>query len=301
MKTLLIILFSWLVSVKCADPIKIIYVDDSQVMRKATQRAVERYNREERRICLSLYEDGDQLFLETLEGVHLVWCDINMARVNGNLALSELIKKATDANFRLPPFFAVTNEAEYHNTSIESSISSSALARNQSFLGGCNKISKEEDISRVLEFCEKNLGENWLRDYVGAYLPADNHSDSCIDEQPDCAYRNWFTEEGNDAYCQFIDEMKVVENDHFVLYTQTPRSRKNTPQLTPESKTIFDQVERSETVVSGPSGFFRGGNFAKVSPVDVVPSLPQQEERQTCWRALTTQLFLLGVRILRLV
>ena len=146
--------------------INLVYVEDSKVIRQATKNLVQSYGE---KFKYKTFEDGDELTLDSLVGVHLVLCDINMARLNGDEALGNLKQKALVDDFILPPFVAVTDDARYHN--VDGKVSD--LAKEKHFIGGWNKV-KRGEIEIILDYCKDLYGENWLTAHVGGYFTADN-------------------------------------------------------------------------------------------------------------------------------
>lgn len=122
---------------------------------------------QEKLISFSTLEDGDQITLEILTGKNLVWCDIRMERVDGDIALENLIKKAKKEKFRLPPFIAVTSETLYYEQT---------YATEKGFILGHEKIKTQDHIKSVFQFCETTLGDSWLETHIGMPFPVRSSS-----------------------------------------------------------------------------------------------------------------------------
>ncbi len=142
-------------------------VDDVKLIRTGIQLAVTKYNKEAtKKADLKLFEDGDELILEKLTGVNAVFCDIQMDRENGNVALARLSKKADQVGFILPPFIATTSFDEYY----EGNNGPSEKATVEGFIGGRDKIKSAQDIYWAIKLCEDRLGIDWLKTRVGRYI-----------------------------------------------------------------------------------------------------------------------------------
>lgn len=103
--------------------------------------------------------DGVDLQIKDLNGIHLVWCDIMMLKENGDAALARLSKEAVN-KFYLPTFVAITTEEDYLNNSKKTEEAGFLFAR--------NKIHKK-DIGSILEKCENDLGSDWLETKIGHF------------------------------------------------------------------------------------------------------------------------------------
>ncbi len=150
--------------------INVLFVDDTEFQRCIINRVVEVYNRKHSssRISLRILEDGDQITLESLVGIHLVLCDINMSRENGDKALRRLVGEAK-SGFNLPPFIATTSDDYYHNIGAKDPLlygERLAYAEERHFSGGSDKMNLSALVATIA-YCEEKLGADWLITHVG--------------------------------------------------------------------------------------------------------------------------------------
>lgn len=128
--------------------LRVLYIDDSYVLRRMTQKQVEIYNDENAslEIILTTREHGDNLKRSELETIDMVWCDIQMSPyLRGDMVLANIREQHPD--FEHPPFIAVTGEKEFHDSDEELS----QHARERHFIAGRDKIKTQNHIQVVLE------------------------------------------------------------------------------------------------------------------------------------------------------
>lgn len=152
--------------------IRILHVDSNPNNRDVFCSLVTIYNAQSLsnpRIIPSFLTDGDQITLKVLCGINLVLCDIPMTNQPGDVALLRLLGEARRRGFELPPFMAVTVDAQYHNRGYERS----SYAKASHFIGGCGKFQDPQDsqiITNILEYCRMKLGDDWLEKHVGQFI-----------------------------------------------------------------------------------------------------------------------------------
>lgn len=164
------LLFNALHSCEPDNCVNIVLLEDAPFISKLTTRTVNLYNQQAtQKIKLTHLCDGDQLNLDMLSGIHLVWCDIQMPNENGNLTLARILMEAEErqeisrTEVRIPPFIAVTGLPEYYNVDGKAS----KQAAKEFFIGGCDKIKASRDIRAIFEFCKSTLGSDWLKTHAG--------------------------------------------------------------------------------------------------------------------------------------
>lgn len=159
----------------CSADLNVVFLEDSRTIYRTVLHLVRKYNSaadNTQKICITHYDDGKYLELDTLHDIHVVWCDIQMPTENGNETLERIKadkkkrRQATASEVRLPPFIAMTSLTEYHD--FEDGIPS-AMATQQGFISGRDKIQSIPEIlnytTRILE--KKWPGENWLEKCKG--------------------------------------------------------------------------------------------------------------------------------------
>jgi CheY-like chemotaxis protein len=129
------------------ETLHVLYIDDSVVNLKMTEKQVKIYNAENAspQIILTIRGHGNNLMREELATQHMVWCDIQMSPyLKGDVVLANL--RIQHPDFEHPPFIAVTGEKEFHDSDEELS----QHARDRHFIAGRDKIKTPDDIRVVL-------------------------------------------------------------------------------------------------------------------------------------------------------
>lgn len=150
------------------DEIRVVYADDESPNRILITGAVRIYNNgtQPRKIKLvGCHENGQEVDLKKLLGVHLLLLDINMpGGGDGYSTLVRLQAEAVREGIILPPCIAVTSEDNYLNTDGKTP----NLATERGFLFARNKILPgEPGFPSVFAKCAELLGNDWHITHFG--------------------------------------------------------------------------------------------------------------------------------------
>lgn len=159
--------------------IKLLHVTDNERHIIDTAFAIDRYNDArdtefvidakssyQKAISRVVLPQDKPFSLADLIGINVVLYDIKWEQENGDRALARLVTEAA-SGFILPPFIAVTDDPQYHNTNLKQS----QYAKDHHFFGGYKQISTEKELQHILVYCEEMLGRNWLATGVGRFTP----------------------------------------------------------------------------------------------------------------------------------